>query len=77
MVNFLQERLTYQLLIPNDPVSPPCSSKRTFNLHSLIRRERLADDKLCEISACVSPTQAKKYAIKPVIPETYHQPDAL
>ena len=37
MVNFLQERLTYQLYIPNDPVSPPCSSKRTFNLHSLIR----------------------------------------
>ena len=40
-------------------------------------RERLADDKLCEISVCVSPTQAKKYAIKPVIPETYYQPDAL
>ena len=39
--------------------------------------ERLADDKLCEISVCVSPTQAKKYAITAVIPETYHQPDAL
>ena len=44
---------------------------------SILTRERLADDKLCEISVCVSPTQAKKYAIKPVIPETYHQPDAL
>ena len=43
----------------------------------LLTRERLADDKLCEISVCVSPTQAKKYAIKTVIPETYHQPDAL
>ena len=46
--------------------------------HSFVEtRERLADDNLCEISVCVSPTQAKKYAIKPVIPETYHQPDAL
>ena len=46
-------------------------------LTCLRARERLADDKLCEISVCVSPTQAKKYAIKPVIPKTYHQPDAL
>ena len=42
----------------------------------LISRERLADDKFREICVCVSPTQAKKYAIKPVIPKTYHQPDA-
>ena len=40
-------------------------------------KERLADDKFREICVCVSPTQAKKYAIKPVILQTYHQPDAL
>ena len=45
-------------------------------LFHYINRVRLADDKLWEISVCVSPMQAKKYAIKPVIPETYHQPDA-
>ena len=35
---------------------------------SVLNRERLADDKFREILVCVSPTQAKKYAIKPVIP---------
>ena len=37
---------------------------------SVIGKERLADDKFREICDCVSPTQAKKYAIKPVNPET-------
>ena len=39
-------------------------------------KERLADDKFREIYVCVSPTQAKKYAIKPMVLKTY-QPDAL
>ena len=40
-------------------------------------KERLAGNKFKEICVCVSPTQAKMYAIKPKIPETYYQPDAL
>ena len=40
-------------------------------------KERLAGNKFGEICVCVSPTQAKMYAIKPKIPETYNQPDAL
>ena len=42
-----------------------------------ITKERLAGNKFGEICVCVSPTQAKMYAIKPKIPETYYQPDAL
>ena len=42
-----------------------------------IVKERLAGNKFGEICVCISPTQAKMYAIKPKIPETYYQPDAL
>ena len=42
-----------------------------------ISKERMAGNKFKEICVCVSPTQAKMYAIKPKIPETYYQPDAL
>ena len=43
----------------------------------MFSKERLAGNKFGEICVCVSPTQAKMYAIKPKIPETYYQPDAL
>ena len=36
-------------------------------LYPVTIKERLADDKFREICVCVSATQAKKYAIKPVI----------
>ena len=35
------------------------------------------NNKFGKICVCVSPTQTKKYAIKPQIHKTYHQLDAL
>ena len=57
--------------------------KQKKNFHNMVNylppltKERLADNKFREICVCASPTQSKKYTIKPVIPQTYHQPDAL